>query len=150
MTYPWAEEFLLSLPGVTTNFQPAWRWQRFYVGDKLFAVLCQDEEGRVVMITLKLPPEEGDALRARWNDVIPGYYMNKQHWNTVRVGGDTRRTLSAPRSAAPGRRVCAACHGKSVWKLSPKKRRSPHADLSSHSFEAVRRGAQVRRGHFRL
>ncbi len=89
MTYPWAEEFLLSLPGVTTNFQPVWRWQRFYVGDKLFAVLCQDGEGRVVMITLKLPPEEGEALRARWSDVIPGYYMNKQHWNTVRVGGDT-------------------------------------------------------------
>lgn len=88
MNYPWAEEFLLTLPGVTTNFQPDWHWQRFYVGDKLFAAICQDAEGRAVLITLKLPPTEGAALRARFCDFIPGYYMNKQHWNSVRVGGD--------------------------------------------------------------
>lgn len=38
-------------------------------------------------ITLKLEPEEGNFLRGQYDDIIPGYYMNKQHWNSVNPNG---------------------------------------------------------------
>ena len=85
--YPWAAEYLLAMPGVTDNWQMDWNWHRFYVGDKLFAAICigDNEEG---FVTVKLPPEEGELLQGQYEDVIPGYYMNKVHWNSVRTDGN--------------------------------------------------------------
>ena len=40
------------------------------------------------MITLKLDPIEGDLLRQSYKDIIPGYYMNKVHWNSIKVDGE--------------------------------------------------------------
>lgn len=36
-------------------------------------------------INLKCDPEEAIELRERYEGVIPGYHMNKKHWNTVDV-----------------------------------------------------------------
>ena len=33
-------------------------------------------------------PEFARLLRERYASVIPGYYLNKQHWNTIDLGGD--------------------------------------------------------------
>ena len=30
---------------------------------------------------------EGEFLRREYEDIIPGYYMNKVHWNSVKVSG---------------------------------------------------------------
>ncbi|HAW58896.1 MAG TPA: DNA-binding protein, partial [Bacteroidales bacterium] len=35
------------------------------------------------LLTVKLPPGDGEILRSRYPDIIPGYYMNKQHWNSI-------------------------------------------------------------------
>ncbi len=35
------------------------------------------------MITLKLEPKHGEWLRQYFGDIIPGYYMNKEHWNPL-------------------------------------------------------------------
>lgn len=34
-----------------------------------------------------LEPEEGDFLRGQYEDILPGYYMNKVHWNSIRPDG---------------------------------------------------------------
>ena len=87
--YPWVEEYLLSKPGVSDNWQTDWNWHRFYVGEKFFAALCcRWEDGEPSLITVKLPPDEGELLRGQYEDVIPGYYMNKVHWNSVRADGN--------------------------------------------------------------
>ena len=39
-------------------------------------------------ITLKLEPSEGDFLRQQYEDIIPGYYMNKTHWNSIKPDGE--------------------------------------------------------------
>lgn len=31
---------------------------------------------------------EGDFLRSQYEDIIPGYYMNKTHWNSVKADGE--------------------------------------------------------------
>ncbi|WP_270350127.1 MmcQ/YjbR family DNA-binding protein [Thomasclavelia ramosa] len=38
-------------------------------------------------MTLKLRPENGMDLQEQHEDIIPGYYMNKKHWNSIKVNG---------------------------------------------------------------
>ena len=35
-----------------------------------------------------MEPREGDVLRRQYEDIIPGYYMNKTHWNSVKADGN--------------------------------------------------------------
>lgn len=89
MRYGWMDEYLLKKPGVTKDFKAEWNWYRYQLGEKLFAALCMDDKtGAAVYITLKLDPAEGEFLRRQYPDIIPGYYMDKQHWNSVKVDGD--------------------------------------------------------------
>ena len=85
MKYPWIDEYLLSQRGVTKDFQPEWNWIRYYIGGKMFAAVCRGDADQPVYITLKLEPTEGEFWRGQYPDVIPGYYMNKLHWNSVKA-----------------------------------------------------------------
>lgn len=88
MKYPWIEEYLMEKTGVTKDLQPDWNWIRFQIGGKMFAAICLDDNDRPYYITLKLEPLEGDFWRKQYEDIIPGYYMNKQHWNSVKADGE--------------------------------------------------------------
>ena len=55
----------------------------FKVGGKVFALTDIDTFGS---INLKCDPERAQELREQHDYVLPGYHMNKQHWNTVLVG----------------------------------------------------------------
>ena len=87
MPYPWIDDDLLQKPGVTKDLQPDWNWIRYQIGGKLFAAVCLDDQNQPYYITLKLDPAEGDFLRGQYEDILPGYYMNKTHWNSVRTAG---------------------------------------------------------------
>ncbi len=93
MKYPWLDAYLLKKPGVTRDFKQEWNWIRYMVGDKLFCALCLDDSGKPYYITLKLRPQRGDALRRLYSDILPGYYMNKDHWNSVRPDGEVPDAL---------------------------------------------------------
>ena len=55
----------------------------FKVGDKIFALVALDEiPGRA---NLKCDPDFALELRDRYEQVQPGYHMNKKHWNTVEL-----------------------------------------------------------------
>ena len=85
--YNWMDEYLLAKPGVTKDLQADWNWIRYHVGGKMFAAICLKEENIPVYITLKLEPAAGEFWRSQYEDVIPGYYMNKVHWNSIRPDG---------------------------------------------------------------
>ena len=87
MKYDWLDAYLLGKQGVRRDFKAEWNWQRYLLGDKMFAAVCYDDENRPSLITLKLEPSEGDFLRRQYEDIIPGYYMNKVYWNSVKVDG---------------------------------------------------------------
>ncbi|MEV2199252.1 MmcQ/YjbR family DNA-binding protein [Streptomyces fradiae] len=56
----------------------------FKVAGKIFALADLDE--RPLTVNLKCEPENALRLRADHPDVVvPGYHMNKRHWNTVSV-----------------------------------------------------------------
>ena len=87
MPYPWIDDYLLQKPGVTKDLQPDWNWIRYQIGGKLFAAVCLDDQDQPYYITLKLDPAEGDFLRGQYEDILPGYYMNKTHWISVILDG---------------------------------------------------------------
>ena len=86
MNYPWLEEYCLTKQGATKDYKEEWQATRYMVGGKMFALQGTDNTGRPV-VTLKLLPEDGDFLRSQYKDIIPGYYMNKVHWNSVYLDG---------------------------------------------------------------
>jgi predicted DNA-binding protein (MmcQ/YjbR family) len=52
----------------------------FKIGNKIFALLILDGD---LSINLKCDPEKAIELREKYHYVLPGYHMNKQHWNTI-------------------------------------------------------------------
>jgi predicted DNA-binding protein (MmcQ/YjbR family) len=75
---------LVSKPGATED-QPFGPDVFVYkVGGRMFALVAPDSPAR---ITLKLEPLHGQLLRAQNASVLPGYHMNKDHWNTVVLDG---------------------------------------------------------------
>jgi predicted DNA-binding protein (MmcQ/YjbR family) len=57
-----------------------------FVGNKMFALLGRTGEHESV--NLKADPEEAWLLRRQYEgSVLPGYHMNKRHWNTVVLDG---------------------------------------------------------------
>lgn len=87
MKYGWIDEYLLGKTGVTKDLQKDWNWIRYQIGGKMFAAVCLGENDEPYYITLKLEPSEGDFLRQQYEDIIPGYYMNKVHWNSIKPDG---------------------------------------------------------------
>ena len=94
MKYCWIDTELLQKSGVTKDLQAEWNWIRYHIGGKMFAAVCLDDAtGKPVYITCKLDPAEGDFLRRQYEDIIPGYYMNKVHWNSVKAEGNVPDAL---------------------------------------------------------
>jgi len=58
----------------------------FKVGGKMFALAALDEIPATA--NLKCDPDLALELRDRYEQVRPGYHMNKKHWNTVELGGE--------------------------------------------------------------
>ena len=54
----------------------------------MFAAICRDSTGERDIITIKLDVMDGAFLRQQYKDIIPGYYMNKAHWNSIYLDGE--------------------------------------------------------------
>lgn len=93
MKYPWLGAYLLSKKGVEKDFKTEWNWERYMIRGKMFCAVCMDDDGKPYYITLKLKPERGDALRQLYPDILPGYYMNKVHWNSIKPDGEVPEDL---------------------------------------------------------
>ncbi len=64
----------------------------FKVGGKLFLLVSLDAQP--LQFNVKCNPERAIELRDEYSSVLPGYHMNKKHWNTVIVDNSlTNRQL---------------------------------------------------------
>lgn len=78
-------EYCLSLPHTTEDL-PFDEWTLcFKVGGKIFAITGLDNP--VLFVNLKCDPAKAIQLREEYEDVEPGFHMNKKHWNTVTLSG---------------------------------------------------------------
>jgi len=64
----------------------AWTVMRHGTTKKSFALIYERHDK--LRVNLKCDPFEADFLRQAFEDVTPGWHMNKTHWNTVTLGGD--------------------------------------------------------------
>ncbi|MFY4776646.1 MmcQ/YjbR family DNA-binding protein [Metabacillus sp. RGM 3146] len=72
----------ISLTGTAHDYQPDWQADRYHIGGKMFAMIGGDSKGKPI-ITLKCNPVRAEELREMYESIIPGYYMNKTHWNSL-------------------------------------------------------------------
>lgn len=77
-------EYCIAKPGVTegTPFGP--EVLVFKVMNKMFALAMIDSIP--FQCNLKCDPNRALELRDEYEDILPGYHMSKQHWNTVIAG----------------------------------------------------------------
>ena len=61
------------------------------VGGKIFAIT--DLESERFTVNLKCDPERAVELREQYTEIVPGYHMNKAHWNTVDFDGSLEPRL---------------------------------------------------------
>ena len=77
-------EYCLSKKGVTEELPFGPEHLVFKVIGKIFAITSITSFDSV---NLKCDPEEAVLLREKYDAVIPGYHMNKKHWNTILMDG---------------------------------------------------------------
>ena len=87
MKYMWIDGYCISKKGVLKDYKPEWDATRYMVKGKMFVLQGENKEGKPI-ITVKLKPENGDFLRQQFKEITPGYYMNKEHWNSLYLEGD--------------------------------------------------------------
>ncbi len=63
----------------------------FRIGNKIFGLTGLDR--LPLQINLKCDPERVEELRENYSCVIPGYHMNKKHWNTLILEDDCTWSL---------------------------------------------------------
>ncbi len=86
MNYTWLDRYCLALLGARRDEKMDWGVTRYLIDEKMFLMLGEDREKKEI-ITLKLPPAVGQLMRQDHAEVVPGYYMNKEHWNSIDANG---------------------------------------------------------------
>jgi predicted DNA-binding protein (MmcQ/YjbR family) len=85
MTHEALERYCLCKTGAVKEY-PFDKYVSVYkVGGKMFALKKDNEEP--LQVNLKCDPLYALELRSIYSSVIPGYHMNKRHWNTVICDG---------------------------------------------------------------
>lgn len=77
-------KYCLSKKAVTKDFPFGEETICLRVAGKIFAITSYNIP---LKVNLKCDPEEAIDLRERYDEVQPGYHMNKKHWNTVDFEG---------------------------------------------------------------
>ena len=75
----------LSFTGAEETFPFRPEVSVFKVGGKMFALSQLGADS--LRVSVKCDPELAEALRGAHAAVIPGYHLNKRHWNTVIIDG---------------------------------------------------------------
>jgi predicted DNA-binding protein (MmcQ/YjbR family) len=78
-------EYCIAKPGTTEDSPFGPEHIVFKVSGKMFALLAFEEVPPTA--NLKCDPDLALELRDRYEQVRPGYHMNKKHWNTVEIAG---------------------------------------------------------------
>ncbi|MGH7157388.1 MAG: MmcQ/YjbR family DNA-binding protein [Candidatus Saccharimonadales bacterium] len=85
MTHKQVEEYLLSMPNAKLDYPFGENTAVYKVNDKMFALVTEKKEP--VQISLKCEPQLAGTLREKYETVMPGYHLNKKHWNTILLTG---------------------------------------------------------------
>lgn len=91
MTHKQLEEFLLSFPNTWLDYPFGEGTSVYKIGHKetgegkLFAIIA--DGSKPLRVSLKCDPVLAETLREKYETVVPGYHLNKKHWNTIICSG---------------------------------------------------------------
>jgi len=77
--------YVLSLKDVAESFPFGEDTLVFKTNDKIFLLISLSSSP--LQFNVKCDPEKAIELREQYSCVLPGYHMNKKHWNTIIVDG---------------------------------------------------------------
>ena len=78
-------EYALSLNAAMESFPFGNETLVFKVNNKIFLLVSLFSE--ILQFNVKCDPEYAEELREKYACIVPGYHMNKKHWNTIIVDG---------------------------------------------------------------
>lgn len=82
------ESWLMEMPGTWLDYPFGEGTAVYKIGEapgKMFALI--DEGSKPVKLSLKCDPNLAETLRGQYETVVPGYHLNKKHWNTILLTG---------------------------------------------------------------
>lgn len=89
MTHKQLEDYLLSFPNTWLDFPFGEGTSVYKTGGrekgKMFALI--DDGSSPLRVSLKCDPVLVQTLREKYETVLPGYHLNKKHWNTIILTG---------------------------------------------------------------
>ncbi len=85
MDHKTVEDYILSMPNARLDYPFGEDVAVYKVDDKMFALIREGKEP--VQLSLKCDPELSKLLREKYDEVMPGYHLNKKHWNTLVLTG---------------------------------------------------------------
>jgi predicted DNA-binding protein (MmcQ/YjbR family) len=83
--------FALSLNEVEESFPFGENTLVFKTNNKIFLLVSLSSVP--LQFNVKCDPEKAIELREQYASVLPGYHMNKKHWNTIIIDGSIPRNL---------------------------------------------------------
>ena len=84
MTQGEFRDYCLAKKGAVEDFPFDATTVVFKISGKIFALA---EAASFNRISLKCDPEKAASLRKEYPSIIPGYHLNKRHWNTIALDG---------------------------------------------------------------
>jgi predicted DNA-binding protein (MmcQ/YjbR family) len=85
MDHKTVEEYILTMPNARLDYPFGEGVAVYKAGDKMFALIAEDKQP--ITLSLKADPQLSEVLRDKYETVLPGYHLNKKHWNTILLTG---------------------------------------------------------------
>lgn len=90
MDHKTVEEYILSMPNSWLDYPFGKDVAVYKVGKsadegKMFALISEGKDP--VRLSLKCDPQLSHLLREKYEEIMPGYHLNKKHWNTLVLTG---------------------------------------------------------------
>lgn len=85
MTHKEVEAYVLGMPNAVLEYPFGEDVAVYKVNGKMFALIAEKTDP--VRLSLKCDPQLAVVLREKYETVLPGYHLNKKHWNTLVLTG---------------------------------------------------------------
>ena len=85
LTHKEVEAYILSMPNARLDYPFGEETAVYKAGEKMFAIVA--EGSTPIRLSLKCDPALSQVLREKYESVMPGYHLNKKHWNTLLLTG---------------------------------------------------------------
>jgi predicted DNA-binding protein (MmcQ/YjbR family) len=87
-----ARDLAASLQEVTAGRPFTPHLEVWKVRDKVFLIVT-DDDPNLQIVTVKVDPRLGDALRRDFDTITPGRYLDKEHWISIGPGAGITKQL---------------------------------------------------------